>query len=76
MDKAGDRQPVDGLRPLDGVPPGDDGPRLVGFCVAAPENFLHRLSNKLGCNMDVQLNGFRTTVLDDKTHALLFRTHQ
>lgn len=29
------------------------------------------LSNKLGCNMDVQLNGFRTTVLDDKTHVHL-----
>ena len=27
--------------------------------------------NKLGCNMDVQLNGFRTTVLDDKTHVHL-----
>ena len=24
------------------------------------------LCNKFGCNMDVQLNGFRTTVLDDK----------
>lgn len=29
------------------------------------------LYNKLGCNMDVQLNGFRTTVLDDKTHVHL-----
>lgn len=29
------------------------------------------LSNKLGCNIDVQLNGFRTTVLDDKTHVHL-----
>ena len=29
------------------------------------------LCNKLGCNMDVQLNGFRTTVLDDKTHVHL-----
>lgn len=27
--------------------------------------------NKLGCNMDIQLNGFRTTVLDDKTHVHL-----
>ena len=29
------------------------------------------LCNKFGCNMDVQLNGFRTTVLDDKTHVHL-----
>ena len=28
--------------------------------------------NKLGCNMDIQLNGFRTTVLEDsKTHVHL-----
>lgn len=27
--------------------------------------------NKLGCNMDIQLNGFCTTVLDDKTHVHL-----
>ena len=29
------------------------------------------LRDKLGCNMDIQLNGFRTTVLDDKTHVHL-----
>lgn len=29
------------------------------------------LRNKLGYEVDVQLNGFRTTVLDDKTHAHL-----
>lgn len=27
--------------------------------------------DKLGYNMNVQLNGFRTTVLDDKTHVHL-----
>lgn len=27
--------------------------------------------NKLGCNADIQLNGFRTTVIDDKTHIHL-----
>ena len=27
--------------------------------------------SKLGCNVNVQLNGFRTTVLDDKTHVHL-----
>lgn len=29
------------------------------------------MRDKLGCNMDVRLNGFRTTVIDDKTHVHL-----
>lgn len=29
------------------------------------------MRNKLGCDMDIQLNGFRTTVLDEKTHIHL-----
>lgn len=29
------------------------------------------VNEKLGYNLDVQLNGFRTTVLDDKTHVHL-----
>lgn len=27
--------------------------------------------NKLGCDMDVQLNGLRTTIIDEKTHVHL-----
>ena len=40
MDEAGDRQTVDRLCPLDGVSPGDDGPRLIDLVIAAPQNFL------------------------------------
>lgn len=29
------------------------------------------VSNKLGYNMNIQLNGLRTTVLDDKAHVHL-----
>lgn len=29
------------------------------------------MRNKLGCNVDVQLNKFRTTVIEDKTHVHL-----
>ena len=29
------------------------------------------MRDKLGCNMDVQLNKFRTTVIDEKTHVHL-----
>lgn len=29
------------------------------------------MRNKLGYDVDVQLNGFRTTVLEDKTHVHL-----
>lgn len=27
--------------------------------------------NKLGCDMDIQLNGLRTTIIDEKTHVHL-----
>lgn len=27
--------------------------------------------NKLGCDIDIQLNGLRTTVIDDKSHIHL-----
>ena len=29
------------------------------------------LRTKLGCEVDIQLNEFRTTVIDDKTHVHL-----
>lgn len=29
------------------------------------------MRNKVGCNVEVQLNGFRTTILEDKTHVHL-----
>lgn len=29
------------------------------------------MRNKVGCNVEVQLNGFRTTILEDKAHVPL-----
>lgn len=42
------------------------------FMTGIASRFIKKaVCNKLGCDMDIQLNGFRTTVLDDKTHVHL-----
>lgn len=42
------------------------------FMTGIASRFIRKaMRNKLGCDMDIQLNGFRTTVLDDKTHVHL-----
>lgn len=42
------------------------------FMTGIASRFIKKaVCNKLGCNMDIQLNRFRTTVLDDKTHVHL-----
>lgn len=42
------------------------------FMAGIASKFVRKaVRDKLGYNMDIQLNGFRTTVLDDKTHVHL-----
>lgn len=42
------------------------------FMTGIASRFIKKaVCNKLGCDMDIQLNGFRTTVLDDQTHVHL-----
>ncbi len=42
------------------------------FMTGIASRFIKKaVCNKLGCDMDIQLNGFSTTVLDDKTHVHL-----
>lgn len=42
------------------------------FMTGIASKFIKKaVCEKLGYNMEVQLNGFRTTVLDDKTHVHL-----
>ena len=55
VDKARHRQAVDGLGPVDGMPAGDDRPRLVGLGVAAPQDLVYRvLVHGFGQAHDVQ----------------------
>lgn len=43
-----------------------------GWMTGLASRFIRKaVCSKLGCDMDIQLNGFRTTVLDDKTHVHL-----
>ena len=49
------RQPINGLRPVDGVAAGDDGPGLIGLVIPAPQQLLHHvLGHGLRQAQDVQ----------------------